>query len=134
MPTVALLEIAMQLRTFSSNNTQGSQLLHGLQVSNMLDGHRFKLQNSAKKLQECMNNLEKEHAWQGYNTELSSRLEQHQALIQVCLCHLIHCVPCHFLVVSAKEQLHERSQQINSSDHIVSLVQHFICIWLDTTL
>ena len=75
----------------------------------MLHGHRFKLQRSAKKLQECMNNLEKEHAWQSYTTELSGHLDQHQALIQVCLCDMIHCVPCHFLVVSAKEQPHERS-------------------------
>ena len=54
-----------------------------LQVGNKLHGCRFKLQESAKKLHECMNSLEKEHAWQDHTAQLTSLLELHQTAIQV---------------------------------------------------
>ena len=56
-----------------------------LQVSNKLHGCRFKLQESAKKLQECMNGLEKEHAWQDHTAQLTGLLELHETAIQVTL-------------------------------------------------
>ncbi len=56
-----------------------------LQVGNKLHGCHFKLQESAKKLQECMNSLEKEHAWQDHTAQLTSLLELHQTAIQVTL-------------------------------------------------
>ena len=56
-----------------------------LQVSNKLHGCRFKLQESAKKLQECMNGLEKEHAWQDHTAQLTGLLELHATAIQVTL-------------------------------------------------
>ncbi|DBB04235.1 TPA: hypothetical protein ACH3X1_013259 [Trebouxia sp. C0004] len=52
------------------------------EVCNKLHGCRFKLQESAKKLQECMNSLEKEHAWQDHYAQLTSLLELHQTAIQ----------------------------------------------------
>lgn len=50
---------------------------------NKVHGQRFKLQESLKKLQDCMNLLEKEHAWQGHVDELSVPMQQHQAVVQV---------------------------------------------------
>ncbi|KAL0040884.1 hypothetical protein WJX79_008605 [Trebouxia sp. C0005] len=52
------------------------------EVGNKLHGCRFKLQESTKKLQECMNSLEAEHAWQDHTAQLTSLLELHQTVIQ----------------------------------------------------
>lgn len=57
-----------------------------MQVLNKVHGQRFKLQESLKKLQDCMNLLEKEHAWQNHVDELSSPVQQHQAVVQVHAC------------------------------------------------
>ena len=57
-----------------------------MQVLNKLHGQRFKLEESLKKLQECMNLLEKEHAWQDHVDELSLPMQQHQAVVQVFAC------------------------------------------------
>ena len=54
-----------------------------LQVSNKLHGQRFKLQETLSKLQDCMNLLEKEHAWEQHAVDLSGPLEQHQTNVQV---------------------------------------------------
>ena len=59
------------------------------QVLNKLHGQRFKLEESLKKLQECMNLLEKEHAWQDHVDELSLPMQQHQAVVQVVACNVI---------------------------------------------
>ena len=67
---------------------QNNCIHYMLQVGNKLHGCRFKLQESAKKLQECMNSLEKEHAWQDHTAQLTSLLELHQTAIQVTLCDL----------------------------------------------
>lgn len=56
------------------------------QVLNKVHRQRFKLQESLKKLQDCMNLLEKEHVWQSHVDELSSPVQQHQAVVQVHAC------------------------------------------------
>ncbi|KAL3152107.1 hypothetical protein ABBQ32_001211 [Trebouxia sp. C0010 RCD-2024] len=52
------------------------------EVLNKVHRQRFKLQESLKKLQDCMNLLEKEHVWQSHVDELSSPVQQHQAVVQ----------------------------------------------------
>ena len=60
-----------------------------MQVLNKLHGQRFKLEQSLKKLQECMNVLEKERAWQGHADELSLPLQRHQAVVRASVCDAI---------------------------------------------
>lgn len=61
-----------------------------IQVLNKLHGQRFKLEQSLKKLQDSMNLLEKEHAWQNHVDELNVPMQQHQAVVQVGVCmHLL---------------------------------------------
>lgn len=52
----------------------------------MLHGQRFKLQESLRKLQDCMNLLEKERAWEEHVSELSDLVQRHQAVVQVTRC------------------------------------------------
>ena len=54
-----------------------------LQVSNKLHGWRFKVQESSRKVQECMNGLEKEHAWQEHTAHLTTLLHCHITALQV---------------------------------------------------
>lgn len=54
-----------------------------IQVLNKLHGQRFKLEQSLRKLQDSMNLLEKEHAWQNHVDELNAPMQQHQAMVQV---------------------------------------------------
>ena len=80
-----------------------------VQVGNMLHGQRFKLQESLRKLQVCMNLLEKERIWEEHVNELSGLMQQHQAVVQVKNCTAI---------------LISDSSLINAQD-----LQH-ICKWL----
>ena len=54
-----------------------------VQVGNKLHGQRFKLQESLRRLQECMNLLEKEHSWHYHASQLSDPMQHHQAVVQV---------------------------------------------------
>ena len=57
-----------------------------MQVLNKVVGQRFELQESLKKLQDCINLLEKEHAWHSHVEELTVSVQQHQAVVQVHAC------------------------------------------------
>ncbi|DBA81849.1 TPA: hypothetical protein ACH3X1_007568 [Trebouxia sp. C0004] len=52
------------------------------EVANKLHGQRFRLQECVTKVQECMNSLEQEHAWEDHTTHLASLLDQMRALVQ----------------------------------------------------
>lgn len=66
-----------------------------LQVSNKLHGWRFKVQESSRKVQECMNGLEKEHAWQDHTAHLTTLLHCHLTALQVtCTCHTSEVLAC----------------------------------------
>ena len=64
-----------------------------MQVGNKLHGQRFKLQEGLKKLQDCMNLLEKEHAWQDHVEDLKDLVQQQRGVLQVwhtCCMHDLH--------------------------------------------
>ncbi len=56
--------------------------MYKVQVANKLHGQRFRLRECVTKVQECMNSLEKEHAWEDYTTHLASLLDQMRTLVQ----------------------------------------------------
>jgi len=56
--------------------------MYKVQVANKLHGQRFRLQECVTKVQECMNSLEKEHAWEDHTTHLASLLDQMRTLVQ----------------------------------------------------
>lgn len=71
----------------SAECSRGSDLgVACIQVLNKLHGQRFKLEQSLKQLQDSMNLLEKEHAWQNHIDELNIPMQQHQAVVQVGVC------------------------------------------------
>jgi len=53
-----------------------------VQVANKLHGQRFRLQECVTKVQESMNSLEKEHAWEDHTTQLASLLDRMRTLVQ----------------------------------------------------
>ncbi len=56
--------------------------MYKAQVANKLHSQRFRLQECVTKVQECMNSLEKEHAWEDHTTHLASLLDQMRTLVQ----------------------------------------------------
>lgn len=56
--------------------------MYKMQVANKLHGQRFRLQECVTKVQECMNSLEKEHAWEDHTTHLASLLDHMRTLVQ----------------------------------------------------
>lgn len=54
-----------------------------LQFQNTLNEERFKLEGSSNQVQSCMEQFEKEHAWQDHLTQLPDLLATHSGYLQV---------------------------------------------------
>lgn len=83
-------EPVVQVQSVVGACTEAKPCVAYMQVLNKLHGQRFKLEESLKKLQDSMNLLEKEHAWQNHADELSVPMQQHQAVVQVGELHVVH--------------------------------------------
>ena len=63
-----------------------------LQFQNTLNEERFKLEGSSNQIRSCMEQFEKEHAWQDHLTQLPELLAIHSGYLQVRqLCFVLSC-------------------------------------------
>lgn len=83
VPPAVLAYLVLQVQNDLWASTGAMPSVAYMQVLNKLHGQRFKLEESLRKLQDSMNMLEKEHAWQDHVDELSLPMQQHQAVVQV---------------------------------------------------